>query len=105
MMPSPRDRALRVAPTTLVDCGCVAIPYLDGSGIEIEYCDFHSARGKKTLEMERLIVELREMSRIYREDPSAYSNLNRAEAFALYRVMLAFEKAQDQGIESQGTGE
>jgi len=28
---------------TLVDCGCKAIVWEDGSGVEIEYCDMHYA--------------------------------------------------------------
>jgi len=28
---------------TLVDCGCKAKVYSDGSGVDIEYCDLHYA--------------------------------------------------------------
>jgi hypothetical protein len=52
-MPTPLERARRVAPATLVDCGCVAIPYLDGSGIEIEYCDRHAARTARAMDGNR----------------------------------------------------
>lgn len=39
----PRERAERTSPITLVDCGCKAVVYTDGSGIEIEYCPMHQA--------------------------------------------------------------
>jgi hypothetical protein len=38
---TPRDRALPYP--TLVDCGCKAVVYQDGSGVEIDYCALHQA--------------------------------------------------------------
>jgi hypothetical protein len=36
-------RSLLAKSPTLVDCGCKAKVYRDGSGVEIEYCHLHGA--------------------------------------------------------------
>ena len=55
---------------TLVDCGCEAVIWNDGSGVEIEYCTMHAAAP----EMLDALKEIAKTEGPYARDPKQHAD-------------------------------